>query len=158
MTKTEQEHILEELDRRDIEHDVYSHGRIHSSEEAADERDHDLDETVKSLVLEAGDDVVLYALPGNRLVDFEALADELGVDDVSLSDPTTVEEVTGCVVGSVPPFGPCLGLESYVDEAVLEKDVVHASIATHTDSVAVTTDVFDELDFDVLSCSYEKEM
>ncbi len=157
MTVSERDKIIECLDDLDVEFEVYSHERIHTSEEAAEERDHGLDETVKSLVLSVDDYHVLYALPGNRLVDFERVGEALDASSVSLGDPEVVEDVTGCEVGSVPPFGPCLGVESYVDDTVFDKDVIHASLATHTDSVKVETDVFKELDFSVLDASYQKD-
>jgi Ala-tRNA(Pro) deacylase len=157
MSEDERDHIVSCLDDAGVSYELYSHGHIHTSEEAAEERDHDLDETVKSLVLEADGEHILYAVPGDRLVDFDGVADALGANSVSLGDPEEVEAVTGCEVGSVPPFGPCLGIESYVDEAVFDKDVVHASIGTHTDSVKVSTAVFEDLDFTRLRCSYEKE-
>ena len=153
MTVSERDTIIECLDDLDVEFEVYSHERIHTSEEAAEERDHDLDETVKSLILSVDDTHVLYAIPGNRLVDFDQVAEALDASHVSLGDPEVVEEVTGCEVGSVPPFGPCLGVESYVDETVFDKDIIHASLATHTDSVKLDTDVFRQLDFTIIGCS-----
>ena len=157
MTVSERDTIIECLDDLDVEFEVYSHERIHTSEDAAEERDHGLDETVKSLVLSVDDYHVLYALPGDRLVDFERVGEVLDASSVSLGDPEVVEDVTGCEVGSVPPFGPCLGIESYVDEAVFDKDVIHASLATHTDSVKITTEVFKHLDFTRLDASYQKD-
>lgn len=156
MGQAERDHIIEILEDLDVAFSVYSHEHIHTSEEAAEERDHDLDETVKSLILSVDDRHVLYALPGDRLVDFDDVADAFDAESASLGDPDVVEDVTGCEVGSVPPFGPCLGLESYVDQAVLEKDAVHASLATHTDSVKIDTDVFDQLSFSAVNWSHDK--
>lgn len=47
------------------------------------------------------------------------------------------EEVTGCVPGSVPPFGSLLGLKTFVDPHLAENEIIHFNAGSLTDSVSM---------------------
>lgn len=47
------------------------------------------------------------------------------------------EEVTGCVPGSVPPFGSLIGLRTFVDPHLAENEVIHFNAGSLTDSVSM---------------------
>ena len=47
------------------------------------------------------------------------------------------EEVTGCVPGSVPPFGSLLDLKTFVDPHLAENEIIHFNAGSLTDSVSM---------------------
>jgi len=47
------------------------------------------------------------------------------------------EELTGCVPGSVPPFGSVIGLKTYVDPRLKENEIIHFNAGSLTDSVSM---------------------
>jgi Ala-tRNA(Pro) deacylase len=47
------------------------------------------------------------------------------------------EAVTGCVKGSVPPFGSIVGLKTYCDPRLAENEMIHFNAGSLTDSVSM---------------------
>lgn len=153
MADEQKEKILDFLQRQNIAFSHETHNHIHTAEDAARERGVPLSQNVKSLILCVNDEdsiVIQYILPGDKRADFDSLADDLDADSVGLADPDLVEEVTGCRIGTVPPFGPLLGIVTYVSEAVFRHDEVWGSAATHTDSVKIPTEMFRDRPFNSL--------
>jgi Ala-tRNA(Pro) deacylase len=73
-------------------------------------RGHDLREAAKSLVLEAADRgsqikrYYLAVVPGHKRVDLKFLRSALGARRVQFASEEKATELTGCVMGAVPPF------------------------------------------------------
>ncbi|AUH52270.1 hypothetical protein CXB49_16345 [Chromobacterium sp. ATCC 53434] len=55
-------------------------------------------------VVDAPGHYVLAVLPGDERVDFAKVAAAVGARKVKLADAADAEAVTGCVIGSIPPF------------------------------------------------------
>jgi Ala-tRNA(Pro) deacylase len=62
---------------------------------------------------------VLAILPGNRKLDFAAVAALLGARKCGFASPETAQAITGCVMGAVPPFALHDTLSVVVDQALL---------------------------------------
>ena len=153
MAEEEKEKILDFLQFQDIEFSHEQHGHIHTAEDAARERGVPLSQNVKSLILSVNDEdaiCIQYVLPGDKQADFDALSEALNAESVALADPDVVEDVTGCRIGTVPPFGPLLGVVTYVSDDVFRHDEVWCSAATHTDSVRIPTSLFKQRPFNTL--------
>jgi Ala-tRNA(Pro) deacylase len=54
---------------------------------------------------------------------------------IELADAKEVRKVTGCNIGSVPPFGNLFDLKVYFDKSVVENDVVAFNAGSHTRSI-----------------------
>jgi len=87
------------------------------------------DQAAKAMVLDlrgggGGRRHVLAVLPGNRKLDFGAVATLFGARKCGFASPDTAQELTGCAMGSVPPFAlnPALGL--VVEEDLLGNDTL----------------------------------
>jgi Ala-tRNA(Pro) deacylase len=67
---------------------------------------------------------VLAVLPGNRKLDFDAVAALFEARKCGFASPDTAQALTGCVMGAVPPFAldPALGL--VVEEDLLANDTL----------------------------------
>jgi prolyl-tRNA editing enzyme YbaK/EbsC (Cys-tRNA(Pro) deacylase) len=94
----------------------------------------ELDQIVKSLVFQAGEEPLLYLVSGANRLD-EAKAMELaGVGSLLRADAATAKQVTGFSIGATPPFGHATTLRVFMDEDLLVFDQVWAA-AGRPDSV-----------------------
>lgn len=80
------------------------------------------DQAAKAMVLDlrgggAGKRHVLAVLPGSRKLDFGAVAELFAARKCGFASPQTAQQLTGCVMGSVPPFSldPALALVAEQD-------------------------------------------
>ena len=82
------------------------------------------DQAAKAMVLDvrgggAGKRHVLAILPGNRKLDFAAVAALFEARKCGFASPESAEALTGCVMGSVPPFSLNPDLSVVVDADLL---------------------------------------
>ena len=87
------------------------------------------DQAAKAMVLDVrggggGRRHVLAILPGNRKLDFGAVAALFEARKCGFASPETAEELTGCVMGSVPPFALNPNLAIVVDQDLLANDTL----------------------------------
>jgi len=87
------------------------------------------DQAAKAMVLDlrgggAGKRHVLAILPGNRKLDFGAVAALFEARKCGFASPDTAQELTGCVMGSVPPFSLNPALAVVVEEDLLGNDTL----------------------------------
>ncbi len=66
----------------------------------------------------------LAILPGNRRVDFAAIARQLAGSKASFAAPEEARRLTGCDMGAVPPFSFSDELRLLVDPRLLEHDEI----------------------------------
>ncbi len=85
-----------------------------------------VDEIIKSLVFEAGGDLVLVVAGGLTPVQPRRLAAYLGVPEsmIGLASPGRVQQATGYPVGGVPPFGHANRILTIMDVGVLQHEWV----------------------------------
>ena len=74
-------------------------------------------------------------MPGNKEIDIPRLQKLTLFKTIELADAKDVRKVTGCNIGSVPPFGNLFGLKVYFDKLVTENDIVAFNAGSHTRSV-----------------------
>ena len=87
------------------------------------------DQAAKAMVLDlrgggGGRRHVLAILPGSRKLDFSAVAKVFEARKCGFASPDTAQEITGCVMGSVPPFALDPALTLVVDEDLLVNDTL----------------------------------
>ena len=54
---------------------------------------------------------------------------------IELANAKEVRKVTGCNIGSVPPFGNLFNIKVYFDKSVVANDIVSFNAGTHTKSI-----------------------
>ena len=67
---------------------------------------------------------VLAILPGNRKLDFGAVAGLFDARKCGFASPDTAQALTGCVMGAVPPFTLTPELGIVVDEDLLKNETL----------------------------------
>jgi len=82
------------------------------------------DQAAKAMVLDVrggggGKRHVLAILPGSRKLDFAAVAALFEARKCGFATPETAQELTGCVMGSVPPFALNPALAIVVEQDLL---------------------------------------
>lgn len=88
------------------------------------------DQAAKAMVLDlrgggGGRRHVLAILPGSRKLDFAAVATLFEARKCGFASPETAQELTGCVMGAVPPFALDPALTVVVDEDLLTNDTLY---------------------------------
>lgn len=87
------------------------------------------DQAAKAMVLDVrggggGRRHVLAILPGNRKLDFNAVAALFEARKCGFASPDTAQALTGCVMGAVPPFALNPALTIVVEEDLLANDTL----------------------------------
>ena len=87
------------------------------------------DQAAKAMVLDVrggggGRRHVLAILPGNRKLDFAAVASLFEARKCGFASPETAQEITGCPMGAVPPFSLDPALAVVVEEDLLANDTL----------------------------------
>jgi Ala-tRNA(Pro) deacylase len=88
------------------------------------------DQAAKAMVLDVrggggGRRHVLAILPGSRKLDFAAVASLFEARKCGFASPDTAQELTGCVMGAVPPFALNPALAVVVDQDLLANDTLY---------------------------------
>lgn len=90
-----------------------------TSEESAAARGEVLGVGAKALLLRTDDMFRLFVLPADRKLDSAAIRRELQVKKTRFATRDELQELTGLVPGSVPPFGPpVLPFELFADVGI----------------------------------------
>lgn len=87
------------------------------------------DQAAKAMVLDVrggggGRRHVLAILPGSRKLDFGAVATHFEARKCGFASPDTAQELTGCVMGAVPPFALNPDLAIVVEEDLLANETL----------------------------------
>lgn len=102
-------------------------GHTPTVEDAARELAVSSDQIIKSLVFEVRDIPLLVINNGVARIDRRKLAAylEVGRKWVRFANPDQALDISGFVVGAMPPFGHLTRLRTLVDPAVLDQEVVY---------------------------------
>ena len=88
------------------------------------------EQAAKAMVLDVrggggGKRNVLAILPGNAKLDFSAVAELFAARKAGFASPDTAQQITGCVMGSVPPFSLNPDVSIVVDEDLLRNETLY---------------------------------
>ncbi|CEL97687.1 unnamed protein product [Vitrella brassicaformis CCMP3155] len=127
----------------------YVHEPSYTSEESARLRGERLEIGGKALLMKAKDDFCLFVFSAARKADFKAIKKILGVKSLRLATAEELLDLTreadspdgsGCVPGSVPPFGmPILPFRLFVDPSVKENSQIAFNAGSLTHSLKLST-------------------
>lgn len=99
----------------------YAHadGAKNFGEEAAAALGGDRDRIFKTLVVEAGGELVVAIVPVARQLDLKAVAVAVGAKRAALADPAAAARATGYVVGGISPLGQRTPLRTVLDASAI---------------------------------------
>lgn len=103
-------------------------------------------QVIKPVVAEADGVMVMCALPADRRVDMSALRNALGARAVRLvSEPELADVCLDCDLGAEAPVGRLYGMDTFMDESLLDQEVVVFQAGTHRTAVRVGRSDFQRL-------------
>ncbi|MEK6947312.1 MAG: YbaK/EbsC family protein [Nanoarchaeota archaeon] len=127
--------IKDVLNKEKIDYEVLEHRPVFTSKEAAEVRGTELKQGTKALVLKTEDGFIQACVAGNKELDVEKLQKITLFKKIGMANAKEVRQVTGCNIGSVPPFGNLFELKVYFDKSVLENEILAFNAGSHTRSI-----------------------
>ena len=123
------ERLVELLSRHGATFRVIEHVPEGRTDLIAQIRGNRLEQAIKSMVVQVrygkkDNRYYLANIPGDRRVDFEAIRIALDADSVAFAPRQKAEALTGCVIGSIPPFSFNEELIVLADPAIQENQEV----------------------------------
>lgn len=113
-----------------------------TAEEAAAAIGCTVGQIVKSLVFTVRDEPVVALVSGKNLLDTRKLAEvfNVGRKQVERANAETVRAVTGFAIGGVPPFGHATSPSIFIDEDLIQYEVIWAAAGTPNTVFAIVPD------------------
>lgn len=114
------------LDILNIPHKEFTHpGTVHSLEQAAQERNQEIYQVVRSIVFRLSNEkYAMVLMAGPRQISWKKLRAHFGQSRLTMASPDEVLTVTGYEVGSVSPFGLPEPMPILIDKILLSQKVV----------------------------------
>ncbi len=119
------EKIKQLLDAQKVQYTLTEHEPVRTSIEAAQIRGVDLSTGAKAMVVKANNQYYLIVIPADRKIDWKLVKSLLNTKEIRFATEEEAEQVTQVKMGSVPPFGNILGLPTYFDQLIRDKETVH---------------------------------
>jgi Cys-tRNA(Pro) deacylase len=132
------------LDQLNIPHQVYTHtGSVNSIEQAAAERNQDINQVIRSIVFRISKgEYAMVLIAGKHQISWKALRQYFNTSRLTMASPDEVLKVTGFQVGTVSPF--CLQCEIPI---LADKNVFHPDAVSMGSGVAGTAILMRTVDF-----------
>lgn len=149
MSKQTYEEILTILNAHGCAYTTQHHKPTRTSEIAAQVRGVPLSSGAKAIVAKGSKSGkhYLFVMPADLKLDSKAVKQLVGEAVSFAQDP---EAVTGCVPGSVPPFGSLFGLQTYVDPRLAKNETIHFNAGELTDSISMPYAAYIEIEKPVI--------
>lgn len=136
--------VTDFLDELQVSYRIKLHTRpVFTSEDAARERDVNLSQVVKTMLLINQEDVVIVAvLPAHKKLDLKKLKKLTGSKSLQFMDKESIEKKTHLIVGAVAPVGKLLkGIPIFVDPSIFEEEFLDISSGDPTAGLEIHRDV-----------------
>jgi len=123
------EQLRELLDKEGATYRVIEHEPEGRTEIIAKIRGNRIEQSIKSMVLQVRltrkENIYCLAnVPGDCRVDFEGVRNYFQADSVAFAKREKAQELTGCVIGSIPPFSFNDQLQLLADPLIQQNDEV----------------------------------
>ena len=92
----------------------------------------------KVVMLKAGDQHVMAAIPADHQIDLEKAGSVIG-QSASLDRENEFKPLfPDCAVGAMPPLGNLYGVQTFVDKRLAEQDYIVFEAGTHSDAIKMS--------------------
>ena len=130
------------LDENQIPYSVMTHTTAYTAQGAAATMQISGRELAKSVVLRAGEEMILAVLPAPNHVRLDKLAAEVGKSVWLATEQEFCSLFPDCESGAMPPFGSLYNLAVYVDESLAADEAIVFNAGTHRDAIRMRYDDF----------------
>ncbi|MGD2111751.1 MAG: YbaK/EbsC family protein [Gammaproteobacteria bacterium] len=133
------------LDRQQVAYEIVPHNRTGSSMETAEEAHVPGRRLAKAVILREEDHYAMVIVASAMHVDLATLRQQIG-HDVELATESELGKLfPDCAVGAVPPVGAAWGLDTYLDDCLLDEQEIFFEAGDHVDLVRVSGEQFRQL-------------
>lgn len=114
------------LDQLGIPHQIYTHKNpIRSIEQAAAERNQDINQVIRSIVFRISEgEYAMVLIAGKYQISWKALRQHFNTSRLTMASQDEVLEITGYRVGTVSPFGIKNQIPVLADKNIFHPDAV----------------------------------
>ena len=144
------------LDESQIPYSVLTHSTAYTAQGAAATMQVSGKELAKSVVLWAGEEMILAVLPAPNHVRLDKLGAEVGKSLRLATEQEFSNLFPDCELGAMPPFGSLYNLPVYVDESLAADEAIVFNAGTHRDAIRIRYDDFVRLAKPTV-CSFAKK-
>ena len=130
------------LDENQIPYSVLAHTTAYTAQSAAATKQISGKELAKTIVLWAGEEMILAVLPAPNQVRLDKLAAELGRPVRLATEQEFSSLFPDCELGAMPPFGSLYNVPVYVDESLAADEEIVFNAGTHRDAIRMRYDDF----------------
>jgi len=121
--------LVELLDSENATYRVIEHEPEGRTDVIAKIRGNRIEQSIKSIVLQVrlSKKENIYCLanvPGDCRIDFKGVKNHFNADSAAFAKPEKAEELTGCVIGAIPPFSFNDQLSVLADPLIKDNDEV----------------------------------
>lgn len=128
-----------------VKYDVVSHSHTLTSSETAQAAHVPGDRLAKAVLLEDDDGYVLAVLPASHRLELGALHHALHRRLGLATEGEVGELFRDCALGAIPPFGEAYGIDTVLDDSLMEQPEVYFEAGDHEALVRVSGDQFRQL-------------
>jgi Ala-tRNA(Pro) deacylase len=137
--------LARHLANQNIKYDVIAHEPTMTSSHTAQACHISGDRVVKGIVLRGDGVYTLAVLPASRRIRMTDLKARIS-PDVALASEAEIDRLfRDCVLGAVPPVGPCYGLDVIVDDSIQEQPDVYLEGGDHVTLIHMSSAQFARL-------------
>ena len=130
------------LEENQIPYSVMTHTTTYTAQGAAATMQISGKELAKSVVLRAGEEMILAVLPAPNHVRLDKLAGEVGKSAWLATEQEFCNLFPDWEPGAMPPFGSLYNLPVYVDESLAADEAIVFNGGTHRDAIRMRYDDF----------------
>jgi Ala-tRNA(Pro) deacylase len=133
------------LSQHHVDYDVVAHAPTRSSMQTAEQAHVPGDRLVKCVVVEDDQGYLMVTLPSTHRVKLGQLHRWLRRNIGLATESELAQLFKDCEPGAIPPIGPAYGIETLVDESLLQMDDVYFEAGDHEELIHVSGRQFREL-------------
>jgi len=133
------------LDQQQVAFELVPHPRTGTSTYTAQQAHVPGNQLAKAVIIKEDGKYSMVIVPSVEHVDLAALRHHFGHGVELATEPELGELFPDCAIGAVPPIGAAWGLDTYLDECLLDEQEVFFEAGDHEDLVRVTGDQFRKL-------------
>jgi len=130
------------VDENQIPYSLMTHATAYTAQRAAVTMQISGKELAKTVVLWAGEEMILAVLPAPNHVKLDKLAAEVKKPVRLAGEQEFSNLFPDCELGAMPPFGSLYNLAVYVDESLAEDESIVFNAGTHRDAIRVRYEDF----------------
>ncbi len=134
------------LDRNNIEYKLTQHEPVFTSEQAALVRGVSLASGAKAMVVKSKENnFCLAVISAAEKIDWKKLAEIVKTKKITLATSEEIKNITDCTIGSVPPFGNLIHLETLIDKSLSKQGNINFNPGVHDHSIRMKFDDYFKL-------------